>query len=73
MTDDYYRFEEKAHHLKGENGGRIYRLGDRTSVQVVRVDLDRRQIDFALVDLLERVGARGRGRPAPRPRASRRR
>jgi ribonuclease R len=64
MADDYYRFHEKAHLLKGENTKRAYRLGDRVEVQVVRVDLERRQIDFALVDVLER--ARGAGsRPGP--------
>jgi ribonuclease R len=72
MNDDYYHFDEKAHRLKGDNTGRLYRLGDRVEVQVVRVDLDRRQIDFALVDVLERVAGRGRGRP-PRPRGPRRR
>ncbi len=60
MTDDYYRFDEKAHLLKGENTRKSYRLGDRVEVQVVRVDLERRQIDFALVDVLARAGA-GRG------------
>jgi ribonuclease R len=73
MTDDYYHFDEKAHRLKGDNTGRLYRLGDRVEVQVVRVDLDRRQIDFALVDVLERVAGQGRGRRGPRPRGSRRR
>lgn len=68
MTDDYYRFDEKAHTLRGENTKQIYRLGDRVEVQVTRVDLERRQIDFALVEILGRaaVGA-GRGRP-PRGR-----
>jgi ribonuclease R len=68
MTDDYYRFDEKGHLLKGESTRTAYRLGDRARVQVARVDLDRRQIDFALVDMLER--ARGGARPrAPRPPA----
>jgi ribonuclease R len=70
MTDDYYVFDEKAHTLKGANGKRAYRLGDRVEVQVVRVDLERRQIDFALVDVLERAAAapralRGGARGAP--------
>jgi ribonuclease R len=60
MTDDYYSLDEKAHLLKGENTRRIYRLGDRVRVQVARVDLERRQVDFALVDVLERA-ARTRG------------
>jgi ribonuclease R len=63
MTDDYYLFDEKAHQLKGENTKKVYRLGDKVEVQVARVDLERRQIDFALVDVLER--ARGQGK-APR-------
>jgi len=70
MTDDYYAFNEKAHLLKGENTKRIYRLGDKVEVQVVRVDLERRQIDFALVDVLERSArARtpGAGRQRRRP------
>jgi ribonuclease R len=62
MTDDYYRFDEKAHTLEGESTRRVYRLGDRVEVQVARVDLERRQIDFALVDVLERAGAGLRGR-----------
>jgi ribonuclease R len=73
MTDDYYHFDEKAHRLKGENAGRVYRLGDRVEVQVVRVDLDRRQIDFALIEILEREAGQGRGRRASRPRRPRRR
>jgi len=69
MTDDYYRFNEKAHLLKGENTQKTYRLGDRVEVQVGRVDLERRQIDFALTSVLERAGA-GRGAP-PRGGAAR--
>jgi len=72
MTDDYYRFDERAHALKGENTRQVYRLGDEVEVQVVRVDLERRQIDFALVDVLRRAAAGARkGRPA-RPAGPRR-
>jgi ribonuclease R len=66
MTNDYYRYDERAHLLKGENTGRTYRLGDRASVQIGRVDLERRQIDFALRDVLESAGSR-RGSPASGP------
>ena len=72
MTDDYYRFDERAHALKGENTRQVYRLGDEVEVQLVRVDLERRQLDFALVDVLRRAAAGARkGRPA-RPPAPRR-
>jgi ribonuclease R len=65
MTDDYYQFNDKAHTLKGENTLKTYRLGDKVEVQVARVDLERRQVDFALVDVLARAAAGARkGRPA---------
>ena len=73
MTDDYYNFDERAHRLQGANTGAIYRLGDRAEVQVARVDLERRQVDFGLVDVLERAkGASARGRSPLRPAVGRR-
>jgi ribonuclease R len=67
MADDYYRFVERAHVLRGEKNGRVYRLGDRVSVQVIRVDTERRQIDLGLTEILDAVRRAG-GRPDERPR-----
>ncbi len=58
LADDYYRFDERAHELRGETSRRAFRLGDRVRVLVARVDLDRRQIDLGLVDVIERVHRR---------------
>jgi ribonuclease R len=55
MADDYYRFVEQQHLLRGENTKRVYRLGDEVMVQVVRVDMERRQVDLGLVEILESV------------------
>jgi ribonuclease R len=55
MADDYYRFVEQEHVLRGEHTKKMYRLGDRADVQVVRVDMERRQVDLGLVEILERV------------------
>src|SRR5207244_255891 len=44
LTDDYYYFEEATHSLTGRRTNRRYRLGDKVRVNVVRVDLQRRQI-----------------------------
>ncbi len=71
MTDDYYQFNEKAHTLKGENTDKAYRLGDRVEVQVVKVDLEQRKIDFALVDVLERAAASGPAQRAKGPASGR--
>jgi ribonuclease R len=74
MTDDYYRFDERAHRLRGENTERTYRLGDRVEVRVARVDLERRQVDFGLASVAERaIGASGRGTAPAGPAGGRRR
>ncbi|MFO0926895.1 MAG: RNB domain-containing ribonuclease [Gemmataceae bacterium] len=49
LPDDYYYFEEATHSLIGRRSGRKYQLGDRVRAQVVRVDLQRRQLDFRVV------------------------
>ena len=64
MADDYYRFVERAHMLRGEKNGRVYRLGDRVDVQVIRVDLERRQIDLGLTEILDAVRRSERNRGA---------
>jgi ribonuclease R len=46
LTDDYYYFDESVHSLIGRRSQRRFRLGDRVKVTVVRVDLQRRQLDF---------------------------
>lgn len=48
LNDDYYRFDEPKHALRGENSGRTFTLGDRVKVLVSKVDLDRHRMDFAL-------------------------
>ena len=55
MADDYYRFVEQQHVLRGENTKKVYRLGDKVAVQVVRVDMERRQVDLGMVEILEAV------------------
>jgi ribonuclease R len=46
LKNDYYTFDSVKHRLIGTRGGQVYRLGDRMSVLVARVDLDERKIDF---------------------------
>jgi ribonuclease R len=75
MADDYYRFVGDAHLLRGENTRKVYRLGDKVVVQVIRVNEDLRQIDLGLVEILERVrsGERGPSRSKARPKQESRR
>ena len=49
LGGEYYRFDEARQELRGERSGMRYALGTRLRVQVSRVDLDGRKIDFRLV------------------------
>jgi ribonuclease R len=73
MADDYYRFVERAHILRGENTGKEYRLGDKASVQVIKVDMERRQVDLGLVEILDAVRESERNRGPRRSSAEPRR
>jgi ribonuclease R len=50
LPDDYYRFDEASQSLIGQRMKRRYRLGDKVKVKVVHVDLQRRQLDFQIVE-----------------------
>lgn len=50
LADDYYDFDEKNYCLIGRRHGMKYTLGDQVRVQVARADLERKQLDFALID-----------------------
>jgi ribonuclease R len=75
MADDYYRFVERQHILRGENTGRAYRLGDHVTVQVIKVDMERRMIDLGLSEILDRVRTaetnRGPRRSTAEPKSER--
>jgi ribonuclease R len=75
MADDYYRFVEGGHLLRGENTHKVYRLGDKVKVQVVRVNMEMRQVDLGLVEILERVreGERGPRRSKAAPKVDKKR
>ncbi|NLL70424.1 MAG: ribonuclease R [Epulopiscium sp.] len=49
LDDDYYIYDEEHHLFIGEHTKKIYRLGDRVKVEVVKADLIQRTIDFHLV------------------------
>jgi ribonuclease R len=63
LGGEYYRFDEVRQELRGERTGVRYSVGTRVRVQVSRVDLDGRRIDFRMVreGEGERLLAQGRG------------
>ncbi len=86
LGDDFYRYEDVEHRLVGSSTGRVFRLGDRLRVKLVKADAEKRGLDFVPVGdsagprLAGRAEAiqrqpQGRGRrpsPAPRRRPRRR-
>ncbi|MGE0757356.1 MAG: ribonuclease R [Pirellulaceae bacterium] len=68
LYDDYYRYDSRSHSLVGNREGNAFRLGDRVRVEVARVDVDRRELDFRLVAREEKGKAR---RQAPQSGPSR--
>ena len=50
LEDDYYEFDEKNFCLIGHRKKRIYRLGDPIRIQIARANLEKKQLDFALVE-----------------------
>jgi len=49
LGGEYFRFDEARQELRGERTGIRYAIGSRVRIQVSRVDLDGRKIDFRLV------------------------
>jgi ribonuclease R len=75
LGGEYFRFDEVRQELRGERTGIRYAIGARVRVQVSRVDLDGRKIDFRIVREGdgERLLSRGRrpdGTQAGGPRGS---
>jgi ribonuclease R len=60
LGGEYYRFDEARGELRGERSGIRYAVGARVRVQVSRVDLDGRKIDFRVVREGEEAKAIGR-------------
>ena len=46
LEDDYYLYDETRMELRGERDGRVYRLGEKILVQVIRVDMVMHTVNF---------------------------
>ena len=50
LGNDYFHFDKARHEMTGERTAVRYRLGDRLTIKVVRVDLETAKIDFTLIN-----------------------
>jgi ribonuclease R/exosome complex exonuclease DIS3/RRP44 len=54
IKDDYYIFDEKQYALIGQSTKNVYQLGDHVMIKVKRTDLERKHLDFTLIEKLEK-------------------
>jgi len=85
LEDDFYRYEDVEHRLVGASSGRVYRLGDRLRVKLVKADPEKRGLDFvpagegagprrmSRVEAIRRQPQRRGRRPSAPPRGRARR
>jgi ribonuclease R len=62
LTDDFYVFEPARRQLIGRRSRKRFSVGDRLSVFVARVDVFKRQVDFAIAEATERSKASRRSK-----------
>jgi ribonuclease R len=50
LQDDFYEYDEENYWLIGRHNGNIYQLGDKVKIEVIRTNLLRKQLDFAIAE-----------------------
>ena len=48
LGDDFYEYDEENYAIKGRSSGKIYTLGDRVQIEVVKADLQKKQLDYRI-------------------------
>lgn len=69
IPDDFYIFDPASGRLIGRHSRQVIRLGDNVTVQIYRVDSEKKQVDFQLVRERSRERARGGENERPRERS----
>jgi len=48
LQDDFFEYDEENYCIRGRQSGKVYMLGDNIRVEVVKADLQKRQLDYRL-------------------------
>jgi ribonuclease R/exosome complex exonuclease DIS3/RRP44 len=54
ITDDFYIFDEKQYALVGQSSNNLYQLGDQVLIKVKHTDLERKHLDFTLLEKINK-------------------
>jgi ribonuclease R len=63
LDDDFYEYDEENYCIKGRSSGKVYTLGDRISITVVKADLQKKQLDYRLAGMEKAAIPVENGRP----------
>jgi ribonuclease R len=50
LRDDFYEYDEKSYSLIGRRNKQTYALGDPVRIKVMRANLEKKQLDFTLIE-----------------------
>jgi ribonuclease R len=51
LGGDFYEYDEDNYCIRGRRTGKKYQMGDPVQIEVVRVNMEKKQIDFSLVSV----------------------
>ena len=51
LTDDFYEYDEAEYAVIGHRNKKRYTMGDKVTVKVLAANMEKRQLDFALVNM----------------------
>jgi ribonuclease R len=49
LGDDFYEYDEECYCIRGRSNGKVYTLGDKVRIEVVKADLQKKQLDYRMV------------------------
>jgi ribonuclease R len=64
LTDDFYFFDEKNYCITGMHSNRTYQMGADIKIEVVRANLEKKQLDFKLFEEEGKIHAMGKNQTA---------
>ncbi len=70
LGNDYFHYDKARHEMVGERTHAKYRLGDRVTIKVARVDLETTKMDFSLVDKQESAKPSNKNSEQTKPRTA---
>ena len=54
MKDDFYTYDEDNYCYVGKNTKKVFALGDKVLIEIKSADMIKKQLDFILVDTVEK-------------------